>query len=132
MLDLMVREAPREIGFAELAAAAGSPSLPQVLAPLRMACTIELITPHASPQPFVSIPSERPKASPLARAMLADGARAVTLRHHVTDLEERMRRLAGLCDGAHTRAEMASELGFAVADVDRALGELGRLGLLLP
>jgi hypothetical protein len=78
-------------------------------------CTLSLLTPHSTPQPFVLNAGERPRAGLLARTMFSLGDRAVNLRGNeveATDTETRCMMM--LCDGTRTRAEIAIEMSEAL------------------
>jgi SAM-dependent methyltransferase len=72
---------------------------------------LDLITTHASPQPFTTTPGERPLAGPLVRTMLTLGERAVTLRGTPVEVNQAESQYClVLADGSRTRAEIAEAM----------------------
>jgi SAM-dependent methyltransferase len=89
--------------------------------------------------PLLNRPSERPLASPLARAQLASGLSAVSsLRHTNVRLDGELEpRLLALLDGARDRADLLADLtgvpdkaSLTPERVDGALERFASLGLL--
>jgi hypothetical protein len=58
------------------------------------------------PPPFVSLASDRPSASPLARHQARSGALVTNLRHDPVQLDLPARQLLQLLDGTHDRREL--------------------------
>lgn len=112
VLDLLIASAPAELGYAAIAAQTGV-SETRLDDFLRLGAVGQIVDRHASPQPFVTAPGERPLVSPVVRAHLAHDMTTVNLRHRKVDLEDGpLRLLLVLSDGTRTR----SEIGAAVAD----------------
>jgi hypothetical protein len=105
---VLAEAAPDELGFGELRARTGysEAELDRLLAHDQVLVLFEI---HASAQPFTSAPGERPRASPLVRAMLAHGEEAVSLRHEkLTISDPVMRLILVLADGSRTDADIAA------------------------
>ncbi len=87
---------------------------------------------QSSPSPAAARVSERPRASPLARAQCVAGAPLVSsLLHGNVRLEGELERaLFGLLDGDRDRAELARALGAPPERVAEALQRMASLGLL--
>jgi hypothetical protein len=67
--------------------------------------------------PFVCSAGERPRASALARAQLAQGHNVTTLRHRQLEVQDALGvALLGLLDGTRTRVELVAELERLVVD----------------
>ena len=110
---------------------------------LLRAAAARLIAISASPPRFVSVATERPCASGLARAQAKRGPLVINLRHALIRLEdERLRRLVVLADGTRTRAELARALSEQAAparstppleleELERVLNEVARRALLI-
>ncbi len=100
----------------------------------------QIIQLATGPAPFVSVPSERPNISPLARALAGNGEAALaTLRHSMTEIEDpTLRAFIPLIDGTRTRAELALEIArrhdvsvdVASTHLDEVLAKFARAGLL--
>jgi SAM-dependent methyltransferase len=93
---------------------------------------------HRAPLPLMTVLSEHPRASPLARLQVRQQALVTNLRHDVVMLEdETARRFLTLVDGTRTAEELRMDLATRVdaeithEDVMRSLRVLARLGLLL-
>ena len=87
---------------------------------------------QSSPSPAAARVSERPRASPLARAQCGAGAPLVSsLLHGNVRLEGELERaLLELLDGDRDRAELARALGAAPERVAEAVQRMASLGLL--
>jgi hypothetical protein len=84
--------------------------------------------------PGVATPGERPQVSGLARSQAAPGALVTTLRNEVVRLtDEPTARLIALLDGTRDRAAIARDFPGPLSgeELEAALGQLARLGLLL-
>jgi SAM-dependent methyltransferase len=107
--ELLRERAPDELGYEAISEATGIPDerLEQLLLP----DSLPFLERHATPQPFVTVPGERPRASRLARAMAVDRSAVVSLRHERIDLPDLvMRSLLVLADGTRTDAQIADEV----------------------
>jgi hypothetical protein len=94
---------------------------------------IGVVSAHATPQPFVINPGERPRAGLLARIMPTLGNWAITLRGTRADMLDRETELClALCDGTRTREQIAAamttelEAPVPVEMVDAAIRQLAR------
>lgn len=122
---------PLELTVGEVAARTGLDA-GAVEAFLARAVALKLVVAHATPQPFVVVPGERPVAAPLIRTMMGIGGWAITLRHARLVIDpEPTRVFLTLCDGTRTRAElgaaMSARFDFEVtpALVEAAIADLG-------
>lgn len=78
---------------------------------LLAACGSDLVRLHSQPPPFVTKVSERPVASPLARAQAAHGGVVTNMSHKSVEMEDLLSvRLLRLLDGARNHAELLDEL----------------------
>jgi hypothetical protein len=112
--------APQTVSVAEIAAwrmrqPPGSDRATEaLLAEAYIGGVVEL---YLQPATLVTGGSERPVASPVARAMAATRARVVNLRHEMVNLSDSFaRRLVPLLDGTRRRQALLEALG---ADYDR-------------
>jgi hypothetical protein len=130
VMDCLALAAPRELSHAELAAAAGV-SEPELDRLLGDQVVLQVAESHATAQPFVTAPGERPRASPLVRAMLAHGQETIGLRHHRVSLADPVMRLVlVLADGTRTDADIAAgiaEIFRRPADPAQVREAIGRL-----
>jgi hypothetical protein len=132
--------------LAELPAAVGpalAARVKELGVTLLRAAAARLIAIVASPPRFVSVATERPCASALARAQAKRGPLVINLRHALIRLEDdRLRRLVALADGTRTRSELARSLaeqaapaattpGADLEELDRALNKAARRALLV-
>ena len=88
----------------------------------------------SSPPPGVAAPGERPLVSGLARSQAVPGALVTTLRNQVVRLtDEPTAALIALLDGSRDRAAIARDFPGPLTEeaLEAALGQFGRLGLLL-
>jgi methyltransferase-like protein/SAM-dependent methyltransferase len=103
----------------EITATPGQSAETVLASDLLQCYTVGLVEFHAGPAPFVTQPSQRPHASPLARRQAGQGSRQVTtLRHELALIEAHQGRLLQLLDGTRTREEIYE------AARDMALSEL--------
>ena len=66
---------------------------------------------HLHPPQFVTLPSERPIASPLARLQARHGSNIINLRHHNIKVEDSLGRgLLQLLDGTRDRHALIASL----------------------
>src|SRR5262245_31139102 len=81
----------------------------------------------------ISVPGERPVASPLARLQATTGRRVASLRHRVIQLEDPDRRLLALLDGSRDRAAIAAEFepGLGPEALESRLEGFAQAALLL-
>jgi hypothetical protein len=90
---------------------------------------------HHDPAPYSLSAGERPKFSPLARAMLADGEAFVsTLDHRFMKIEQsELKALLLAADGTRTLAEIAAvpDLPFPAEHIEPALDAAARRALLV-
>jgi methyltransferase-like protein/SAM-dependent methyltransferase len=78
---------------------------------LLAACGSDLIRLHAQPPQFVTKVSERPVASPLARAQANHGGVVTNMSHKSVDIEDSLSvRLLQLLDGARDHATLCDEM----------------------
>jgi SAM-dependent methyltransferase len=133
VLDYLYNAGSAEIGYDELRKWTGvkDEDLQKILLTV---CTLSLITPHSTPQPFVLNPGERPRAGLLARTMLTLGDRAVNLRGNEVLAEEvETQYMVALCDGTRTRPEIAAAMAeglekpIDVEDVTKTITHLARM-----
>ena len=79
---------------------------------------------HLHPPQFVTFPSERPVASPLARLQAQNGSKIINLRHHNIKVEDSLGRgLLQLLDGSRDRPALVASLNELVASGKAALPE---------
>lgn len=79
---------------------------------------------HVHPPQFVTLPSERPIASPLARLQARNGSNIINLRHHNIKVEDALGRgLLQLLDGSRDRRALVASLSELVASGKAALPE---------
>ena len=79
---------------------------------------------HLHPPQFVTLPSERPIASPLARLQARHGSNIINLRHHNIKVEDTLgRELLQLLDGSRDRRALVASLSELVASGKAALPE---------
>jgi hypothetical protein len=96
-----------------------------------------VIEPHVIAPRLAFPPGERPAASAVARAQLADGEFVTSLWHCPIKVDDEVaRRLLPLLDGTRDRQELLAAIaGLAgcgtAAALDEHLRRLGRLGLLI-
>ena len=95
---------------------------------------LAVVSAHATPQPFVLEPGERPRSGLLARTMLSLGDRAVSLRgNEVQAYQPETQYLIALSDGSRTRAEIAAAMSEALEKdiplemVDASIKNLARM-----
>jgi SAM-dependent methyltransferase len=132
---------PASVGFPTLLAraseAAGSEA-PRELVAARLCSVLlqahlaRIVTLQGCPPPLLNHASERPTASPLARAQHASGLPAVSsLLHANVRLEGELEpRLLPLLDGRRTAAGLADVLDVPASRVDEVLRRLASIGLL--
>ena len=111
VLDCLRVSSPAELSYETLRARSGvhGGALDGIL---RRLCAVNLITAHASPQPFTLTPGERPRAGLLVRTMLSHDDHAAGLRGTKVEASApQTRYLLRLCDGTRTRSELASAMG---------------------
>lgn len=100
---------PAEMSYAEIVDLVGDESDAEET--LRHVCALGLVTPRATPPNYTVTPGDRPLASPLARAMLATGPYAITLRHaRLVPNEPPTGHFVQLCDGVRDHAALAAEM----------------------
>lgn len=100
---------PGELSYADIVALLGDDALAD--ATLRHVCALGLVAARATPPAYTLTPGERPTALPLARAMLALGPHAITLRHaRLAPNEAPTAAFVQLCDGTRDRAALAAEM----------------------
>jgi SAM-dependent methyltransferase len=96
-----------------------------------------VVEPHVIAPRLAFPPGDRPAASAVARAQLADGDLVTSLWHSPIKIDDEVaRRLLPLLDGTRDRSEllaaMADVAGSGTAEaLDEHLRRLGRLGLLI-
>jgi hypothetical protein len=108
VLDHLIARSPDEVTYAELLEVTGydRPALDAVLSKPNL---VQMAIRHATPQPFVSKPGDKPLAGRLIRAMLAEDTETVSLRHDKLSIkEDPSRLLLALSNGERTRAEIAA------------------------
>ncbi len=132
---------PQSVDFPTLlvhASEAASPQAPRELVAARL-CTVllqahlaQIVTLQGCGPPLAKHASERPTASPLARAQQDAGLPAVSsLLHGNVRLEDGLEpRLLPLLDGTRGLAELTRALEAPVADIERALERIASVGLL--
>jgi SAM-dependent methyltransferase len=132
---------PQSVDFPTLlvhASDAAGPHAPRELVAARL-CTVllqahlaRIVTLQGCGPPLTKHASERPTASPLARAQRASGLGAVSsLLHGNVRLEDELEpRLLPLLDGTRDRGELAQAVGAPIEDVAGALERLASVGLL--
>ena len=87
---------------------------------------------HARPRAFVAEPGERPMASSLARVQAEASPTVTTLNGDTIALPDApARRILSQLAGTRDRAEIASGASCTPAQLDTALREWGRAGLLV-
>lgn len=127
VFDALMSARPDELGIAGLAQRTGldASTLEAVVAEIANGYVVHA---HASSQPFISEPGDRPEVTRLSRVMLSTDNRAISLRGVPIDAGQPETSLClQLCDGTRTRAEIAAEMGrhfgqeFSVGLIDSAL-----------
>jgi hypothetical protein len=130
VMAALAAAAPAELSYEQLRAATGfaEAELDRILADNVVMMFAEA---HATVQPFVTAPGDRPRASPLVRAMLAHGEETVSLRHErLTLTDPVMRLILVLADGTRSDADIAAgvtEIFGAPADAAQVRAAIGRL-----
>jgi hypothetical protein len=110
VLDCLLEAERNELSAAELLRRA-KVSEADLLGCINSVATLDLITTHASPQPFTTQPGEHPLVAPLTRTMLTMGERALTLRGTAVEVNQAESQYClVLCDGTRTRAEIAEAM----------------------
>jgi len=66
-------------------------------------------------------PSDKPRASPVARYLAAQNQSPINRRHGSIVVDETQRRFIQLLDGTRTRDQLASEMGTARENVDQLI-----------
>ncbi len=134
-LAYICRAWPRAVPFQELFDSAPGGELLQELLLRTYACG--LLDLHASPSPFSTEVSERPRAFSLARFHARSGSVIPTLKHSTVRLEDPLaRRLVALLDGTRDRAALLHDLQplspspLHSDDLERNLAKLARMALL--
>ncbi|MFO0890569.1 MAG: class I SAM-dependent methyltransferase [Isosphaeraceae bacterium] len=83
--------------------------------PMLLRChLLQLVDFHTTDPPIAAVPGERPRAGALARHQAARNERLVSLRNHVTPIQEIDRLVLPLLDGSRDRAEIVREMALAV------------------
>lgn len=127
LFDSLMDARPDELGLAGIVSATGldATTVGNVIGEIASGY---LVHAHASPQPFVSEPGERPEVTRLSRVMLATDNRAISLRGVPIDAGQPETSLClQLCDGTRTRTEIAAEMSrhfgqdFSVGLIDSAI-----------
>ena len=104
---------------------------PAVLETLRRAYAANLVRLHVWAPSLTPKPSERPRASALARLQAAEGARVTTLLHTSVEVGDELGlRLIRLLDGTRDRAALLTELQRPADELERSLEGLARIALL--
>jgi SAM-dependent methyltransferase len=104
---------------------------PAVAETLRRAYAANLVRLHVWAPPLATAPSERPRASALARLQAGEGTRVTTLLHTSVEVGDELgRRLIRLLDGTRDRAALLAELERPADELERSLQGLARIGLL--
>ena len=82
--------------------------------------------------PAVQAPqsSDKPRASPVARYLVAQNQSPVNQRHASVSVDATQRRFIQLADGTRTRDQLATELGTAREQVDKIFQSLLEIALL--
>lgn len=79
---------------------------------------------HIHPPQFVTLPSERPVSSPLARLQAQNGGNIINLRHHNIKVEDTLgRALLQLLDGSRDRPALVESLNELIASGKASLPE---------
>lgn len=79
---------------------------------------------HIHPPQFVTLPSERPVSSPLARVQAQNGSNIINLRHHNIKVEDTLgRELLQLLDGSRDRPALVESLIELIASGKASLPE---------
>jgi protein-L-isoaspartate O-methyltransferase len=144
LLEELVRRAPAAMSVADVRALLGAGTPAEAARPLetllRDAYVGGVVNLHLQPPPLVGTPSDRPRASPLARwqaVQQQDLTNLVQTRVRVPD--PNARRLLQLLDGTRDRKALvaateaalpAAHRAQAAGFVDHALLQFARLGLL--
>jgi hypothetical protein len=99
---------------------------------LLQAYLARIVTLHSCSAPLVNQPTQRPRASALARAQCESGARAVSSLLHATVLlqDELEPKLLALLDGTREARELARTLAVPAEPVSEALARFASVGLL--
>ena len=138
MLLWLVDQAPRTVSVAEVAAwrARAAPNdqrpIEGLLAAVHIGGVVDF---YLQPAALTTSVSERPVASPVARAMARTQARVVNLRHEMVNLTDPFaRRLVPLLDGTRNRRTLLEGLGTAYdrgpEGLDALLRFFGKVSLL--
>jgi trans-aconitate methyltransferase len=112
---------PQAVPVRELAAAADRAEVTQAL----LQCwTTALIRLYVDPPVYPTQPGDRPRATAVARHLVAGGQTAINLRHETTTLAPPQRSLVPFLDGTRDRDQLARESGLSRDLLDQTLAQL--------
>jgi SAM-dependent methyltransferase len=107
---------PRSLSFAEVRRALGGTDPAHLAEALWRAFRAGEVELSAAPARHVTVPGERPEASPVARWQAARGPELTSLRHDPVRLGDPLgRQLVRLCDGTRDRAALVDALAAVVS-----------------
>jgi len=120
-LVMISQRFPRTISIKEVIDAAGQhrATLLRELLNCWMNGTLELYV--DPPTVLAQPPSDKPRASPVARYLAAQNQSPINRRHGSVVVDETQRRFIQLLDGTRTRDQLASEMGTARENVDQLI-----------
>jgi len=86
---------------------------------------------YIDPPPVLArAPSDKPRASPIARYLVAQNQTPINQRHATVSVDATQRRFIELVDGTRTRDQLANELGTSKENVDKLIQSLLETALL--
>jgi SAM-dependent methyltransferase len=114
------RRFPQTIAVNEVIDAAGQQraTLLRELLNCWMNGTLEL---YVEPPTLAPAPSDKPRASAVARYLAAQNQAPINRRHGSIPVDETQRRFIQLLDGSRTRDQLATEMGTARENIDRLI-----------
>jgi len=116
------RRFPGTIAIKEVIAAAGDSHRATLLRELLNCWMNGMLELYLDPPPVLTErPSEKPRASAVARYLAAQNQSPINQRHGSIPVDETQRRFIQLLDGTRTRDQLATELGMGRENVDQLM-----------
>ncbi len=114
------RRFPQALSIREVIGAAGGPRREPLLHDLVNCWMDAMLELYVDPPPVLPrTPSDRPRASPVARYLAAQNHDPINQRHGSITVDAMQRRFIKLLDGTRTRDQLAAELGTASEAIDQ-------------